>query len=186
VGELETALTQIAGTLNRLGLPYMLTGAVAVTYYGEPRATHDIDVVILLAPTDITRIKAALEPGFSVDVESIKAALREGSMFNAIHEETGLKVDFWMLKGGEYDRSAFARRVRVRLLGTEMFLPAAEDVIITKLDWHRLSGIDKHYFDARGVAAVQKGHLDTTYIERWCATKFLTDLWLRMQSDTGP
>ncbi len=102
-------------------------------------------------------------------------------MFNAIHEETGLKVDFRMLKGGEYDRSAFARRVRVSLLGTEMFLPAAEDVIITKLDWHRLSGIDKHYFDAGGVAAVQKGRLDTAYIERWCATKSLTDLWLRIQ-----
>ena len=99
MGEFETALTQVAATLNRLSLPYMLTGAVAVAYYGQPRTTHDIGLVILIAATDIARITAAFRLDFSVGEESIKAALREGSMFNAIHEETGLKVDFWMLKG---------------------------------------------------------------------------------------
>ncbi len=185
MGEFETALTQVAGTLNRLNLPYMLTGAVAVTYYGEPRTTHDIDIVMLISPADIARIEAALEPDFSVDEVSIKAALLEGSMFNAIHEETGFKVDFWMLKGGEYDQIAFARRVRVHLLGAEMFLPAPEDVIIAKLEWHRMSDIDKHYFDVRGIAAVQKGHLDTAYIARWCEAKSLIDVWHRIESETG-
>jgi len=185
VGEFETALVQVAETLNRLGLPYMLTGAVAVTYYGEPRTTHDIDIVTLIAPADIGRIKAALEPTFSVDETSIKAALREGSVFNAIHEETGFKVDFWMLKGGEYDQVAFERRVRVKLLGAEMFLPSPEDAIITKLDWHRLSGLDKHYADARGVAAIQKGRLDTDYIVQWCTAKLLSDLWDRIQREAS-
>jgi hypothetical protein len=185
VGEFETALVQVAETLNRLELPYMLTGAVAVTYYGEPRTTHDIDIVTLIAPVDIVRIKTALEPTFSVDETSIKAALREGSAFNAIHEETGFKVDFWMLKRGEYDRVAFERRVPVRLLGADMFLPSPEDVVIIKLDWHRLSGIDKHYADARGVAAVQKGRLDSDYIVRWCKAKSLSDLWDRIQREVS-
>jgi hypothetical protein len=184
MGEFETALTQVAGTLSRLNMPYMLTGAVAVTYYGAPRTTHDIDVVILIAPADIARSKAALEPTFSVDQESIKAALREGSEFNAIHEETGFKVGFWILKDGEYDRTAFARRVSVNLLGADMFLPAPEDVIVAKLEWYRLSDIDKHYSDAQGVAAVQKGQLDTAYIARWCEAKSLSDLWRRIERET--
>jgi len=185
MGEFETALTQVVDALNRLNLPYMLTGAVAVTYYGEPRTTHDIDIVILIAPADIVRIKAALEPAFSVDTESIKAALREGSAFNALHEATGFKVDFWMLKGGEYDRSAFERRVRVNLLGAEMFLPAPEDVIIAKLEWYRLSDVDKHYFDAQGVVAVQKGNLDIAYIARWCKAKALSSLWHRIEHESS-
>ena len=185
MGEYETALTQAVGVLNRLNLPYMLTGAFAVTYYGEPRTTHDLDIVVLLAPADIARVKAALEPAFSVDVESIKAAMREGSAFNAIHEETGFKVDFWMLKGGEYDQTAFARRVRVNLLGAEMFLPSPEDVIVTKLEWYRLSDVDKHYFDAQGVAAVQKDQLDTAYIIRWCGAKSLSDLWRRIEREAS-
>jgi hypothetical protein len=185
VGEFETALTQVAGILNRLNLPYMLTGAVAVTYYGEPRTTHDIDIVILISVADIAHIKGALEPTFSVDETSIKAALREGSAFNAIHEETGLKVDFWMLKGGEYDRVAFERRLPAKLLGVDLYLPAPEDVIITKLVWHRLSDVDKHYFDARGVAAVQRGRLDIEYIVRWCESLHVSNLWRRIQHEVS-
>lgn len=185
MGEFETALTQVVGALNQLNLPYMLTGAVAVAYHGQPRTTHDIDIVILVAASDVARVAAALRPDFSVDEESIRAALREHSMFNAIHEETGFKVDFWMLKSGEYDRASFARRVRVNLLGTEMLMPTPEDVIVAKLEWHRMSDIDKHYFDALGIAAVQKGRLDTAYIARWCEARALTDLWHRIEREAG-
>jgi hypothetical protein len=34
--------------LERLGLPYCITGSVAASVYGEPRLTADIDVVLLL------------------------------------------------------------------------------------------------------------------------------------------
>jgi hypothetical protein len=183
MSEFETVLLRVIEALDRLNLPYMLTGAVAVTYYGEPRTTHDIDIVVMLAATDITRVKTALEPDFSVAEESIKAALREGSMFNAIHEETGLKVDFWMLKSSEFDRARFARRVRVSALGVKMTLPAPEDVIIGKLEWFQMSDIDKHYSDALGVAAVQRGRLDTDYIARWCRAKGLTELWEKIEHE---
>lgn len=174
----------VAVRLGRAGVPYMLTGALAVNYHGAPRSTHDIDVVILMSPADITRIKGVLEPDFLVDEESIKAALRENSMFNAIHDETGFKVDFWMLKLDEYDRARFSRRVQVSVLGVTMSLPTAEDVIISKLDWFRQSDVDKHYSDARGVYAVQKGTLDTAYIARWCEAKGLLDLWQGVERET--
>jgi hypothetical protein len=32
--------------LNKLSIPYMITGAVASIIYGEPRLTNDIDLVI--------------------------------------------------------------------------------------------------------------------------------------------
>jgi hypothetical protein len=163
----------------------MLTGGLAVTYYGEPRTTHDIDVVILISSADITRIKGMLEPDFFVDEESIKAALREGSMFNAVHEETGFKVDFWMLKLDEYDRARFSRRVQVSVLGVTMSLPTAEDVIISKLDWFKQSDVDKHFSDARGIVAIQKGSLDTAYIARWCEAKGLLDLWQKVERETA-
>jgi hypothetical protein len=36
--------------LNRLNVRYMITGAVAGIMYGEPRLTHDVDLVIELHP----------------------------------------------------------------------------------------------------------------------------------------
>jgi len=170
---------------GRSRIPYMLTGGLAVVYYGAPRTTHDIDVVILISPADITRIKDMLEPDFLVDEESIKAALREGSMFNAIHDETGYKVDFWMLKPDEYDRARFSRRVQVSVLGVTMSLPTAEDVIISKLDWFKQSDVDKHFYDVRGIVAIQKDTLDTAYIARWCEAKGLLDLWHKVERESA-
>jgi hypothetical protein len=32
--------------LNRTGIEYMVTGSVASMLYGEPRMTHDIDLIV--------------------------------------------------------------------------------------------------------------------------------------------
>jgi len=185
MSDFEVVLLRVVDVFGRSRIPYMLTGGLAVVYYGAPRTTHDIDVVILISPADITRIKGMLEPDFLVDEESIKAALREGSMFNAIHDETGFKVDFWMLKPDEYDRARFSRRVQVSVLGVTMSLPTAEDVIISKLDWFKQSDVDKHFSDACGIVAIQKDTLDTAYIARWCEAKSVLDLWHRLQRDAA-
>jgi hypothetical protein len=34
--------------LNALGVPYMVSGSVAVIIYGEPRLTHDVDLIVVL------------------------------------------------------------------------------------------------------------------------------------------
>jgi hypothetical protein len=181
----EELALDVAARLDRAGVPYMLTGALAVNYHGAPRSTHDIDIVVVIAPADVRRIKAMLEPDYEVAEESIRAALREGSMFNAIHDETGFKVDFWMRKGDDYGREAFARRKQYPYDHSTVSIATPEDVIVTKLDWFKQSDIDKHYSDARGVYAVQKDILDTAYIDRWCEVKSVLDLWRRLQRDTA-
>ena len=42
--------------LERIGIRYLVTGSVAATLYGEPRATHDIDLVAILRATDGVRL----------------------------------------------------------------------------------------------------------------------------------
>ena len=180
----EQVATSVAARLDQAGIPYMLTGALAVSYHGIPRSTHDVDIVVLVALPDVARIKAALEPDFPVATESIKAALREGSMFNTIHEETGLKVDFWIRKDDQYGREAFARRRRYPYGEMQVSISAPEDAIIAKLDWYRMSGIDKHYSDALGIVTVQQGMLDTDYIRRWCQAKGLADLWYKVEHES--
>ena len=45
--------------LERLALPYCITGSVAASVYGEPRLTADIDVVLLLQLQDIPALRSA-------------------------------------------------------------------------------------------------------------------------------
>ena len=85
--------------LERAGLRYAVTGSVAGMIYGEPRLTHDIDVVIDL-PLD--RIDALAEQ-FSEDefyvpppeVIAIEVQRAQRGHFNLIHQATGFKADFY-------------------------------------------------------------------------------------------
>ncbi|OGQ48446.1 MAG: hypothetical protein A3I09_01665 [Deltaproteobacteria bacterium RIFCSPLOWO2_02_FULL_47_10] len=43
------ALVQFISDLNSLSVPYMITGAYAVSYFGLPRATHDLDIVMAVS-----------------------------------------------------------------------------------------------------------------------------------------
>lgn len=45
--------------LNQLGFEYMVTGSVAGMIYGEPRITHDIDIVLRLVFKDIETLVSA-------------------------------------------------------------------------------------------------------------------------------
>ena len=56
----EHDLTHIfRSRLNKLSVPYMITGAIASIMYGAPRLTHDIDLVINLSANKIDRFVAA-------------------------------------------------------------------------------------------------------------------------------
>ncbi len=48
--------------LNRLGIRYMISGSVAAMLFGEPRMTHDIDLVVFLDDAAIARLPTAFGP----------------------------------------------------------------------------------------------------------------------------
>ena len=153
--------------LNGLGVPYMLAGSMASNYWGIPRSTHDLDFVLVLQSTDVAGLVAAFSKGFFLQPESVQKAFLPPHQFNAIDEGSALKVDFWLLRDNTFERAAFARRLQVALFGTPAWITTAEDVILHKLYWHRLTPSDRQLQDAAGVYAVQVDALDSAYLERW-------------------
>lgn len=45
--EQSELLQRIVSELEQMGLRYFVTGSVATIFYGEPRFTNDIDVVVV-------------------------------------------------------------------------------------------------------------------------------------------
>ncbi len=43
-------LRHVVGTLEEARIEYMITGSIASSLQGEPRATHDLDVVVASTP----------------------------------------------------------------------------------------------------------------------------------------
>jgi hypothetical protein len=45
----EGFVRRVVGCFNAVGLDYMFTGALAVSYYGRARTTTDVDVVVAVS-----------------------------------------------------------------------------------------------------------------------------------------
>jgi len=167
----QALLTQIVKALDGAGIPYMLTGSLVSSLQGEPRSTHDIDLVIDIGTADVERLTAALSaPGVYLDESAAGEATRTRSMFNLIDASSGDKADFWLLTDDPFDRQRFARRVSVPVLGLEVSVSAPEDTILMKLRWSARAGAsEKQLNDALRVYELQAGSLDEGYLDRWAA-----------------
>jgi hypothetical protein len=75
--EQSDLLLLLVKTLERLRIPYQLTGSTATISYGEARFTNDIDVVVDLPPEQIDAFVAAFpEPEFYLSKIAIQEAVR--------------------------------------------------------------------------------------------------------------
>jgi hypothetical protein len=169
-------LTDVIGRLDRAGVPYMVTGSLASSYHGEPRATRDADIVIDPTPESLARLVTSLVDGnYCVDAEVAHEALAKRAQFNAVAGDA-TKIDFIIRKDRAFSIEEFRRRQRVDLLGTLGFITTAEDLVIAKLEWAAASDSDRQLRDAAAIVAVADG-LDEPYIDRWAAALGVTDAW---------
>ena len=174
LGEL---LASIGQRLVEAGIPYMVTGSVASSFHGEPRATRDLDLVIDPSPEALERFVGDLPAEkFYVDREAAMAALAERSQFNVVDQASGWKVDLMIRKDRPYSVQAFKRRLPAELLGTSTFLATAEDMVIAKLEWSKAGGSERQLRDVVGILAVTHT-LDDRYVEQWVARLELGDVW---------
>jgi hypothetical protein len=170
-------LTEAIGALDGAGVGYLLTGSFASSLQGEPRATHDIDLVVEVD----ARVVGALATAFGTDAYyfdqlAARDALGRGGMFNLLDITSGDKLDFWALTDDPFDQSRFARRVRVRALGIEITVSAPEDTILQKLKWAAVQGgSERQHRDAAGVYEVQRGALDESYLDEWAQALGVAD-----------
>jgi hypothetical protein len=147
----------------------MVTGSMASNFWGIPRTTHDIDFVIQLPPSSISTLVTAFAGDFHLDEMSVRAAYQPPFQFNAIDTRSSLKVDFWLLHSVPFEREMFSRRLQVDLFGNKAWLSTAEDAILHKLYWNKITPSDRQLGDAAGVVSVQAGALDSAYLRRWAA-----------------
>jgi hypothetical protein len=145
----------------------MLTGSMVSNYWGIPRTTHDLDVVIQLPETIIPRLVHVFAGDFVIDEESVRGAFQKPYQFNAIDTRSAMKVDFWLLQPKPFDRTMFSRKVKMNLFGEPAWICTAEDVILHKLYWNSISPSERQVGDAAGVVAVQGDALDGQYLRQW-------------------
>jgi hypothetical protein len=175
VSEQRDVLKLVAERLQRADIAYMISGAMALNYYAQPRLTRDIDIVVALRLADAERVTSLFAGDFYIDVDAVRSAIAYLGMFNIIHYDHVMKVDFIVQKDTPYRQEEFARRCAVEIDGITMWLVTAEDLLLSKLVWAADSHSEMQLQDVRNLIK-SVVHLDWTYIERWATELTLNEL----------
>jgi hypothetical protein len=184
------AFRRILEVLDRLEIPYFVTGSVAGSVYGIARTTLDVDLVADVRMDQVEALGAEVRAEFYADPEMMKEALERGRAFNLIHLESSYKIDVFPLGRDEYSRMAFRRRsyAEARFPGEEPIecaLSTAEDVILSKLRWYRAGRevAETQWKDLRGIVEVNGSRLDLEYLRLWAQRLGVADLLERLLTE---
>jgi hypothetical protein len=154
-------LRDVSQRLDGQGIEFMLTGSVAMNYYAQPRMTRDIDLVVALNETQTETFVRLFESHYYLDKKNVANAISRRGMFNLIHNETVIKVDFVVLKSDSYRQEEFARRMTITLGDFQTWIVSREDLILSKLLWSKASKSEMQRRDVRNLLAPE---CDMTYL----------------------
>lgn len=178
-----------SGILDRLGIPYVITGSFASSVHGEPRSTDDVDVVADVRPVHVSPLTAALAAEWYVSEQAMREAIDAGTSFNAIHLPTGVKVDIFVVANDPFDaqRVAAARLVRIGQPAAVLRIDAAEYILLRKLEWFRRGGetSDRQWRDVLGIIRTQGTRLDRAELATWADRLGVADLLARALREAG-
>jgi len=167
--------------LEGAGFTYMITGSVAGVFYGEPRVTHDVDLVLALAPSDTARIAELFPLGeFYCPPEEIivREVLRaQRGHFNLIHHESGFKADVYLANRDPFHRWALSERRLVDVDGEPVHVAPPEYVIVRKLEFYREGGSEKHLRDIEAMLRVSRELIREDVLRRWIVATGVEQTW---------
>lgn len=169
---------RITNALGQAGIPYMLTGSFAGSYYGAPRTTQDIDLVIEARPAQLhTFVQLLPATEYYVDLDTALEALRRESLFNVVDMATGWKIDLIVRKSRPFSEEEFRRRKSVHFQGMELVLASAEDIVLSKLEWAKRAHSQRQIEDAAAVVRARSDSLDDAYLRKWIVDLGVTAEW---------
>jgi hypothetical protein len=169
---------RITAALDQAGIAYMLCGSFASAYYGAPRSTQDIDLVIVATPAQVRAFVQALSSAeYYADLDAALEAHKRQSLFNVIDLATGWKIDLIIRKSRAFSEEEFRRRQQFNLEDIPLFVASAEDAVVSKLEWAKLAQSQRHIEDVAGILRMRWGLLDHSYLEKWILELGLKTQW---------
>ncbi len=172
-------LRYLVEVLDRLDIRYLVTGSTATIAYGEPRFTNDIDVVVEMRREQVDAFCSAFPAAeYYCSKDALVQAIQQRFQFNILHARSGMKIDVIIAGDTEFDRTRFARRLRLASSdNSDVWFASPEDVIIKKMVYYKEGQSEKHIRDILGVLKVRAEKVDRGYITAWAEQMELAEIW---------
>lgn len=174
-------VVEVLRGLETSKLPYMIVGSVASSFYGDPRLTKDLDLVIDIPSARLADFKSTFsDPNYYLPPDEVLTdEISRRGRFNLVHMRSGLKVDIVVRRNGQHSIAEFARRLQVELWpGVSCTIASPEDVIIKKLEYFREGESAKHLSDIRGILASTT--IEHEYLNNWIGILGLAKEWSKI------
>ena len=178
-GEIYLVFTE---PLEALGLEYVVTGSVASSSYGDPRFTHDIDLILSIHRDAIDGLWRAfpIERFYCPPLESLRAEVdrKEGGHFNLVHHESGFKADVYVASQDELEAWALKHARVIEIMpGRSIRLAPPEYVMLRKLQFYLEGGGDRHIRDIRAMLELSGDAIDAQFLADWVARLGVGEAW---------
>lgn len=116
-------------------------------------------------------------------------AVEQRSTVNAIHQQTSVKVDFFIAGGTPLDADLLHRRVPVDLtegVPQRLWVHSPEDILLQKLRWFARSGgvSDRQWRDVLAIIRAQGSRLNRPYLQSGATRLSVVDLLDRALAET--
>lgn len=159
----------------------MVTGSVAAIVYGEPRLTHDLDLVVDLNSQQISQVIEAFSGDDFYcppkDVILFEADREQRGHINILHIPSGFKADFFFRGRDPLHIWALERARSLVFYGETVRVAPPEYVIVRKLEYFREGGSEKHLRDIRLMLKASAQHINQADLSRLIAERGLQPHW---------
>ena len=156
------AVAELAKFLEAERIPYAVIGGIAVQYWGEPRTTRDVDIVVLVPQDRVDQFLEHAVESFHPRVADAVSFAKQNRVL-LLEASNGTPADVSLGIPG-YEEEVLKRAVRGSIEGSRPFrIISAEDLIIHKI----LAGRPRDLEDAERILVRQYQHLDLDYVRKW-------------------
>lgn len=169
----KSVLKDVTERFEKLEIPYMLSGSMAMISYAMMRMTNDIDIVIEAKSEDAQKIIKEFEADYYVPQNRVRDSIYRQSMFNLLHQTKIVKIDCVLRKDTEFQKLAFSNRRKIKFTDFDVWTISRDDLILSKLHWAKKS---RSEMQMRDVASIIRNGYDIEYVELWAEKLGVTDL----------
>lgn len=158
----SAALAEITTFVEEQGWRYCLIGGLAASYWGQPRSTNDVDLVLLAGFGGEEQFITPLTEAFATRIpDAVQFAKTNRVVLLQTREGVGIDVSL----GGLPFEEEMLRRARIKevLPGIRVRTATAEDIVVLK----SVAGRPRDTDDIERIIATQGLKLDLKYIRHW-------------------
>ena len=167
--------------LNELNIEYVITGSVASIVYGNPRLTHDIDLVVNINKNQVEIFLSKFDPDMFYlppsDIFQIELKRDSHGHVNIIHLESGFKSDIYFIGNSDLQRWALENFIEIEFFDMNLRLAPIEYIIVNKLIFYKDAKMQKHILDIQGILENSEAMINFSILNSFIKKYKVEDIW---------